>query len=689
MSEWRAVLNGVGIGSAVYGDLACLTLPPDGLGVPDLRTEDQTYPQRDGVEHFSDWYAARLVTLTALLGGECGCSGDTRANARTIENAWRRQCDDVEMVLWSDCPASDPVNMVPNPSFDENTAGWEFPGHLDSEFVRDTSVYHSAPASLKFTNALGPGDVGLTVTSSQFPVIGGHDIGGSVFIRAAGTPRRFQYGYSFFDSSGSDIGDYLVGAPVYDSASQWTEVSFYMTVPDAAVAATVTAILATPPTLGADEVHYFDDFSMRDLTVGDSINGPFGVVGRPRIATKTWRQGKSKIADMTLRFDSTDERLYILDADGTPGSGAVCATLDTQTNSTDLGYYSGAVVAADSEIRCLWPMDFLRTDAWDPDTADGVEVTHDIIGTDNTALMWGGFGSGPNFPPMVGPAIDYTIGLSSIVGPANLQTPAFASSYTQGLFGWWQVTPSGGLPCGAMMQFSNASIGQDASGQPSPEIRWAGTNVAMNAAVQDAFGFTGALRDEPVLIVLVWSASSLKIYGGYEGNLGGTKLLQTVTVGAKPSTGPAILLRTLGQTAAAMMGDGTSFDGEAITTSLANTALTDSLTAVTLPDAGDLCSPIQVTFDIDPSGTFEDIYIFREDGSYVGVLQDGPFAGNNATSLDTATGKALRFFGQEDATPQIVGDPFLQVSPGETLNIFAAGAGASVTVCYRPSVLSA
>lgn len=684
MSEWRAVLNGVGIGSAVYGDLACLTLSPDGLGVPDLRTEDQTYPQRDGVEHFSDWYAARLVTLTALLGGECGCSGDTRANARAIENAWRRQCDDVEMVLWSDCttPTSTWSDDFEG-SLNWNTLATENVVSLSTDFAR------SPTHALKVTRTGGGTGLmfALQLVADSVPIIEGQQGSATAWVRANNTPRGAVLRLNFLDAANASLST-VSGTPVLDTFGEWTKITVSGEAPPNAVKFNIRVAWQSTP---VGESHYVDDVSAfsGDGEETRAINGPFGVVGRPRIATKTWRQGKNKIADMTLRFDSTDERLYILDADGTPGSGAVCATLDTQTNSTDLGYYAGAVVAADSEIRCLWPMDFLRTDAWDPDTADGVEVTHDIIGTDNTALMWGGFGSGPNFPPTVGPAIDYTIGLSSIVGPANLQTPAFASSYTQGLFGWWQVTPSGGLPCGAMMEFSNASIGRDASGQPSAEIRWAGTNVAMNAAVQDAFGFTGALRDEPVLIVLVWSASSLKIYGGYEGNLGGTKLLQTVTVGAKPSTGPAILLRTLGRTAAAMMGDGTSFDGEAITTSLANTALTDSLTAVTLPDAGDLCSPIQVTFDIDPSGTFEDIYIFREDGSYVGVLQDGPFAGNNATSLDTATGKALRFFGQEDATPQIVGDPFLQVSPGETLNIFAAGAGASVTVCYRPSVLSA
>lgn len=189
MGEWGVALDGVYLsgGDAVQwldilsssacsavGDpqvKGCLTGPPDGMGLPPLRTEDVTYPQRDGVRHFSDWYEPRIITLANVQVCPDGCvtCATAREKVQDIVNAWSRRCDDAELVIYTDC-------------------------------------HGSTPAS-----------------------------GG--------------------------------------------------------------------------------------------VSGPYGVVGRPRVAEVQWRQGKSKCAVLTLRFDSIDHRLLILDECGTPGSGGVCIGL--------------------------------------------------------------------------------------------------------------------------------------------------------------------------------------------------------------------------------------------------------------------------------------------------------------------------------------------------------------------------
>lgn len=65
---------------------------------------------------------------------------------------------------------------------------------------------------------------------------------------------------------------------------------------------------------------------------GRVFTGPYGVIGRPRVATSRWIPG-TQCGVATLRFDGIDHRLYILDGDGTPGSGEVCVTLSPVINA--------------------------------------------------------------------------------------------------------------------------------------------------------------------------------------------------------------------------------------------------------------------------------------------------------------------------------------------------------------------
>lgn len=143
---WAALLNGVLLGSdcsSTQADfdaicpqdlvddednqlarlLIALDGPPTGLGVPPVRTEDLTYPQRDGVKHFNDWYEPRVLEFRASVCPDdcpaCGGVGTDGLTARQkvalITEAWQRQCCDVELVLFTDCNgALDPSTQYPS-----------------------------------------------------------------------------------------------------------------------------------------------------------------------------------------------------------------------------------------------------------------------------------------------------------------------------------------------------------------------------------------------------------------------------------------------------------------------------------------------------------------------------------------------------------------------------------------------
>lgn len=108
--------NGVVIGT--------MTMVPDGLGVPPLRTEDLTYVQRDGVTHFNDWYEPRVITLTAYIcadGCNPTCGGleytglTARQKVQMVTTAWSRVCCDTELVIYTDCNGTlDPSTQHPS-----------------------------------------------------------------------------------------------------------------------------------------------------------------------------------------------------------------------------------------------------------------------------------------------------------------------------------------------------------------------------------------------------------------------------------------------------------------------------------------------------------------------------------------------------------------------------------------------
>lgn len=103
----------------IYGTtvLEALTDTPKGLGHPDLRTEDTTYAQRDGVVHWNDWYGPRFVTLPGVTlhpQGHCEDGNSclvVRQNRSLLSQAWKRQCNDIELVLYPPCEAGTDIQQ--------------------------------------------------------------------------------------------------------------------------------------------------------------------------------------------------------------------------------------------------------------------------------------------------------------------------------------------------------------------------------------------------------------------------------------------------------------------------------------------------------------------------------------------------------------------------------------------------
>lgn len=174
---WTVTLEGITLSGGDRPGTGCLLLPPDGLGLPEIRNNDVTYAGRDGVRHFADWYEPRIITLSVVVGGNscrCPSCGDERIRVAQILKAWSRKCDDVELVITPPCD--------PHP-------------------------------------------------------------------------------------------------------------------------------------------------------IDRTYTGPYGFIGRPRSATVEYRRGRRGIAYLTLRFDAVDERIYLLDEAGAPGSGEETVTVTPNTES--------------------------------------------------------------------------------------------------------------------------------------------------------------------------------------------------------------------------------------------------------------------------------------------------------------------------------------------------------------------
>lgn len=376
---WIVELNGTVLsGGDAPGD-ACLTLPPDGLGLPGVRTEDVTLPQRDGVRHFSDWYEPRIITVEAFVCPDGGCSScpDPRATVRAIQQSWKRQCDDIELVVWPPCAGEglpDRVNLAPTPSGNptwrgtEPVAGppnWVFGGgdQVDLSYPPVTIPGIDQDLTSMRSEVVDNTAMSALTASSFFPAEDGTPVNVTAWFRGTMTSRiRSQSltGEPEVIGPWTDITDWtrqqLTINPVFVAPLDSYMLQITVESQDAPQNGDwleIGAVLAETTPNGeyfdgstpdsGELVHTWrgEPYSSPSSSGPDrSLVGPFGIIGRPRpeAGSLEWLPGRSRCAHLTLRFDAVDHRMYVLDADGTPGSGVSVVTVNPFTSTKCRSY---------------------------------------------------------------------------------------------------------------------------------------------------------------------------------------------------------------------------------------------------------------------------------------------------------------------------------------------------------------
>lgn len=296
MNSWAVMLNGVMFTSACEGNptyncgqetvvIDALDATPDGLGLPGLRTEDTEFFQRDGVQHYNDYYEPRIVTLTGTIGpGECDCSAgecsclSVREQLFAAAQAWGRTCCDTELVIFPPC--DDPrfnncddnpvpgeetlrVNLVTNPSIEIELDPWI--DITNSSIVRDTTLFWNRTASLLLTSdaAGAEASFGSASGTSGFPVVEDTDYIASVYMLAPVVVRNVRISIDWYDAAGVLLSS-SDGATLA-SSNIWQRISVSAASPVGAVFARLRGVMLNP-TAAAEAIH-FDGFLLEQSTI--------------------------------------------------------------------------------------------------------------------------------------------------------------------------------------------------------------------------------------------------------------------------------------------------------------------------------------------------------------------------------------------------------------------------------------
>lgn len=402
---WAFALNGVTLtaceSQADWDELDCfpnevidaLTDTADGLGLPALRTEDVSYYQRDGVVHFSDWYTERIITLTGTIGPDttcacdevqsCGCT-TTRQQLQDLVQAWKRSCCDTELVIYTDCHQPDLVdgiNVYPDGSFEVDADGWTGTGGVTVQRV--TTPVHTGVGALEIawdTDAVNYGN------QAEGPVLTGLTVGDRVRVSAwvYGVTGGPDLALGATDSLGVDVthsGDLVPS----DDAWHFTSLDYYI-----GDLGEIVPFVDHATASVAGDLAYVDVVAVEHYTgVDRALNGPFGVVGRPRVFTYKPKYHGEKIFDFVARFDAVDQRMYVLDECGTPGYES-CVDVDP-------GSQKFSICAADG--ICAEP--------------GGVCLTTPVVSDDSvtpTEILVGGtervFPTITLYPPLIQPYVE-------------------------------------------------------------------------------------------------------------------------------------------------------------------------------------------------------------------------------------------------------------------------------------------
>lgn len=367
---WAVRLNGVmlvlscDVTQDDWDDLDCapatvldgLTSIPSGLDLPSLRTEDVVYFQRDGVKHFSDWYEPRVITVQGMLGPldeSCPDCSTVRQQLQELVQAWKRTCCDTELVIFPDCYTTDLTtgdNLYSDGTFDVDTDGWL--GEFGATVARVTSPVQSGAGALEITwdddpvPYDDPGWSGQRAYGPTLAVTQGVKYRVSAWLYADDTEPSPVLGVSDEDGDAVVYSDPVVA----DGTWHLVEIDYW-----APASGELVPFVVNGEATVVGDLAYLDGvevFAYAD--VNRDLNGPFGVIGRPREFKYNWVDRKEQIVEFVGRFDAVDHRMYVLDQCGTEGY-AECVEIQPGTQLYSRCYEDGTGIYAGKKVRCYGP----------------------------------------------------------------------------------------------------------------------------------------------------------------------------------------------------------------------------------------------------------------------------------------------------------------------------------------------
>jgi prepilin-type N-terminal cleavage/methylation domain-containing protein len=137
------------------------------------------------------------------------------------------------------------TNLMPNPSFETNTASWSYRwyGNLGGAGTnsRPTSGGLHGPAYLRktWTVAGAAADNGFNSTSGQIPVTAGQSYTASGAMRTNRSDYSARIGFSWYDTSGVAIGGVIWSSGTTLGANSWRRINHTATAPAGAVSLVV------------------------------------------------------------------------------------------------------------------------------------------------------------------------------------------------------------------------------------------------------------------------------------------------------------------------------------------------------------------------------------------------------------------------------------------------------------------
>lgn len=322
-----------------------IMVPPDGLGNPEQAVEDTAYPQRDGAVHYSDWWEPRILTWPDVLvtgARECCVAGDCAALVEYVAETRRNKLDNPQAnegtAHWSTWNGAnvtrDPVYLDAEglpPIDDTLTSAFRLRRETGTDSFRIIQSVPEAnwlpvnrPLTVSFwfympsTNSAlhdvvvqigGPG----AFVDASANIDGVHD----TWVRAVTTltPDQGPWRDLYVGMHNQPVVDgdviYLTGLQVEPGPT----VTSFQPVPVPRVATSSAGagdVVTNVETMKRAWRRRQDDI---ELWMHVNGRGPYGVIGRPRVARVDWLEGWWDAASMLLRFDCADQRLYLLDVD--------------------------------------------------------------------------------------------------------------------------------------------------------------------------------------------------------------------------------------------------------------------------------------------------------------------------------------------------------------------------------------